>query len=219
MSNHTESAAPSAMTADQARYVARRKPLTSRERDMNHEALRVLARSEGTVLGVECEIARPLTSEELAIVCTEIEGANRVRVPALAKIAAALEAECDRVRPLASSDDAQVVGLALLELMGQIGDALDVLRSIGGRASNQDVADAACAVRMGRLRDSLVQRFQPLAEALPPIAGGSPDDLTPIEVLAASAPRFEPSESDWQDYADWCDGRLTEADHLVSHGC
>lgn len=51
--------------------------------------------------------------------------------------------------------------------------------------------------------------------------------LTPLDVLAADfvlpsisggAP-FEPSDQDWQDYADWCDGRLDERDLITVTGC
>lgn len=118
-----------------------------------------------------------------------------IRIPALAKIAAALEARMEATRP-ADDADAKAASLAWVRLSHAVFDALEALDAIGGRASLQEMADAETAVRMGLLRDSLLV-------SLPPISGGAPagrDEQTPIEVLAASEPRWEPSPEDWADY-------------------
>lgn len=173
-----------------------------------------------------------------------------IRIPALAKIAAKLESMMDVVRPFRDADDIFDVRLALGSLLLSCHDCLDALGAIGGKASLEDVADAATAVRMDRLMMDHLKRVQALT--VPPISGGAPDDHevidpefladpagwpaeftpeldgygwaptfdgpTPIDVLAASAPTWEPSDADWADYAAWSDGRLSEADHLAACG-
>jgi len=136
-----------------------------------------------------------------------------IRIPAVAKIAAKLEAEVERVRPLASLPDAFDVALALLELAGACNDALDALGEIGGRANLRGVADAATAARMNVLRGSL-------HASLPPICGGSPEagdewpaewseeldgyvyelGETPLDVLQADEPADAEASRDWDAY-------------------
>ena len=151
---------------------------------------------------------------------------HSIRIPALAKVAARLEAMMDVARPFAEADDLRDVQLALNSLLLSCHDALDSLAAIGGRANLEDVALASAAASMDVLRDEL-------AAQLPPVSGGGEDDPaewpawtedwrwepTPDEVLsldAAAVERFQPSERDWADYRDWCDGRLTEADAIAA---
>lgn len=42
---------------------------------------------------------------------------------------------------------------------------------------------------------------------------------TPIEVLARDEPTWEPSDADWDDMFRMSGAPLTEADHMVVHGC
>lgn len=170
---------------------------------------------------------------------------NSILRAAVSKVVGPLEAEMERVRKFASHDDAQVVGLALLELMGACHDAIDALEA-AARSTPEALADAATAARMDRL-------MLELAGSLPPVRGGGPDDHeevsaefladpdgwpaefdadvdgfrwvpnfdgpTPDDVLAASAPTWEPCDADWDDlYAANAPG-LSEADHLAVHGC
>lgn len=100
---------------------------------------------------------------------------------------------------------------------------------------------------LARMLDDVALKMDALAAKFPPIAGGSPSedfeeiDLdfiaspadwpawtdesrwttaepTPIEVLTADAPRYEPTMEDWRDYFEARDASWTEADQLVSHG-
>jgi hypothetical protein len=168
-----------------------------------------------------------------------------IRIPALAKIAAELEAKMDASRP-ADDADATMLSLAWCGLAHAVHDALDALAAIGGRSSLGDMADASAASRMDALMSEL-------AATLPPLRGGAPDDFeeidpdfvadpdawpagydaegdgwrrgpdhdgpTPVEVLAMDEPAWEPSDADWEDMFRMSDASLTEADHMVVHGC
>lgn len=143
---------------------------------------------------------------------------------ALNKIATELEARLEVAVEYINHADRAVVCAALGTLTGAVNDALDALQALV--RNPEAVADVVAADRMDRLRDALYA-------SLPPISGGAPDDFeecdeaifgdgwpeypdaevdgytweaTPDDVLAASAPRFEPSPEDWRDYFEHRDG-------------
>lgn len=163
---------------------------------------------------------------------------------ALNKIAAELESRLEVAVEYIGHADRVVVSAALGTLTGAVNDALDALQALV--RNPEAIADAVSADRMDRLRDALYASLPPISGGAPDdfeecdeaIFGdewpeypdaevdgytweATPDHQgeTPVEVLALDQPTFEPSTSDWQDYADWCDGRLSEADHLAVHGC
>jgi hypothetical protein len=169
-----------------------------------------------------------------------------IRIPSLAKIAARLESMMDAARPFRDADDVLDVRLALGSLLLSCHDCLDSLAAIGGKASLEDMADAAAADRMDRAMRDHLQRVAALT--LPPIAGGAPDDFeemspefeadpagwpawtdayrweptfdgpTPLDVLEADEFEPERTDADWDAYAALSLG-LSEADHYAAHAC
>lgn len=166
-----------------------------------------------------------------------------IRIPSLVAIAASLEAAMDASRNFADAAvEPRDSDLALRSLLIACHNCIDSLAAIGGRASLEDLADAETAVRMDALLGEL-------ASKLPPVrGGGDPDDFeevdkaffedswpayphpeldgyayetgpTPVEVLARSAPTWAPSGHDWDAYAALDVAGISEADHLVAHGC
>jgi len=97
-------------------------------------------------------LGEPLSEQELPVNDSTTH-AKPVRIPALATIAAKLEAMVDAARPFGSAEDVRDVRLALASLMLACQSTLDDLAAIGGRATLADMAAALGA---------------------PPIAGGSP---------------------------------------------
>lgn len=71
-----------------------------------------------------------------------VKTAKPIRIPALAAIAAKLEVEMDRVRPMVDLHDHPDVSIALLELLHACHDHLDALEAIGGKANLADMAAA-----------------------------------------------------------------------------
>lgn len=171
--------------------------------------------------------------------------ANSIRIPALAKVAANLEAMMEASRKFGDAAlDLKDAQLALNSLLLGCHNALDSLAAIGGAANLEDMADAKTAVRMNALRDSLAAR-------LPRISGGAPDDFedydeaifddewpaypdaevdghrwaptfdgpTPDDVLEASSPTWEPSAADWNVMYAMSGAGISEQDHRLVHGC
>ncbi|OJW25096.1 MAG: hypothetical protein BGO49_11505 [Planctomycetales bacterium 71-10] len=161
---------------------------------------------------------------------------------AVDKIVSDLEAKMESARKFVDSQDAQLVGLALLGLMHGCHDLIDSLEAMA-KGSPEAVADLATAGRMNDLRDALVA-------SLPAISGGAPDDFecidpavfsdewpayldadldgyawvptfdgpTPLDVLALDDMEPEWTDADWDAYAALSLG-VDEMDHHLVHGC
>ncbi|OJW27589.1 MAG: hypothetical protein BGO49_25290 [Planctomycetales bacterium 71-10] len=151
---------------------------------------------------------------------------------ALAKIAAELESRLEVAVEYIGHADRVVVSAALGTLTGAVNDALDAIQALA--RNPEAVADAVAADRMDVLRDALYA-------ALSPIAGGAPDDHetidpegwpseyspelddytwepTPDHILAAERDAHTDCV-DWDAYSLLDVAGISEADHLVAHGC
>ena len=120
---------------------------------------------------------------------------------ALAKIAAELESRLEVAVEYIGHADRVVVSAALGTLTGAVNDALDAIQALA--RNPEAVADAVAADRMDVLRDALYA-------ALSPIAGGAPDD---------HESDADTDCVDWDAYSLLDVAGISEADHLVAHGC
>jgi hypothetical protein len=161
-------------------------------------------------------------------------------------IANALSARLDRCEGPALSRDDRVARSAYRLLRDEVASAIERLDALAAslRVPSDADADAITASRMDALMHELADRLPPVRggggpddfEEIDPSFESDPDGWpafpdpeadgftyelgpTPIEVLALDEPAWEPSDADWDDMFRMSDASLTEADHMVVHGC
>jgi hypothetical protein len=135
---------------------------------------------------------------------------NGIPNPAAVQMARRIEALMDDARPAAGSDPALALAslmLALHDVVDEL-DAIPAVPPIRGGAPHDDDFEELCP-------ESLSDPSWPAYrdDATADYAGP-----TPLSVLQAQAPEWEPTAEDLAEMASWSAGLFTEADALVSFG-